>query len=77
MNTKNSEKEDKLNMWKKLVYLFLAVFLSFSLEACSEKTKATHSAHEKEAHSTHTDQWSYEGETGPEHWGELDKVYFK
>jgi carbonic anhydrase len=61
-------------MWKKLVYLFLAVFLSFTLEACSEKTNATQSAHKKEAHSTHTDQWSYEGETGPEHWGELDKT---
>lgn len=63
-------------MRKKFVYPFLAVSLSFSLGACSEKTKETPDTNGKvkEAHSTHTTHWSYEGETGPEHWGELDQA---
>ncbi len=65
-------------MKKKLVYPFLAVSLSFSLGACSEQTKETAAPKEKqatEAYGTHTAHWSYEGETGPEHWGELDPSY--
>ncbi|MDQ0243353.1 carbonic anhydrase [Bacillus fengqiuensis] len=65
-------------MKKKLVYPFLAVSLSFSLGACSEQTKETAAPKEEqatEAYGTHTAHWSYEGETGPEHWGELDPSY--
>ncbi|MCF6410773.1 carbonic anhydrase [Pseudalkalibacillus salsuginis] len=64
-------------MRKKFVYSFLAVFLIFSLGACSEKTKEapdTNKSESKETHSKQTAHWSYEGETGPEHWGELDQA---
>lgn len=64
-------------MRKKFVYPFLAVSLSFSLGACSEKTieiPNTEESEGKEAQSTQTAHWSYEGETGPEHWGELDQA---
>lgn len=54
---------------RKLGYLFLAVFSSLALVACTEQKKE-----EKEVITTNTDQsdWSYEELTGPDYWGELD-----
>ncbi|HWO97578.1 MAG TPA: carbonic anhydrase family protein [Bacillus sp. (in: firmicutes)] len=73
-------------MKKKLIYPFLTVSLSVSLGACSEQTKETTAPKEEQATNTkenkateafgvHTAHWSYEGEAGPEHWGELDSSY--
>ncbi|CAM4228127.1 carbonic anhydrase [Lederbergia lenta] len=74
-------------MKKYLVYPFLVVSLIFLLGACSEQTKETTTTSKKEevtdtkennaAESSEkpTAQWSYEGETGPEHWGELDPLF--
>lgn len=73
-------------MKKQLVYPFLAVLFSLLLGACSEQTKETTGREReektetkenkaKEAYGTHSAHWSYQGETGPEHWGELDPLY--
>lgn len=64
-------------MKKKLVYPFLALSLSFLLGACSEpkETAAPKEEPAEEAYGAHTAHWSYEGETGPEHWGELAPSY--
>ncbi|PMC33678.1 carbonic anhydrase [Bacillus sp. UMB0899] len=64
-------------MKKSIVYPFLAVSFIFTLVACSENTKEATNTNEskgKETHSTQTAHWSYNGETGPEHWGELDQA---
>lgn len=73
MKTRKSEKDDILSMRKKFVYPFLTGSLIFSLGACTEKTKETPDTNGevKKAHSSQTAHWSYEGETGPEHWGEF------
>jgi carbonic anhydrase len=79
------------SMKKKLIYPFLAVTLSFLLlGACSEQTApkeetvnnmiaeqitSTRDSEAKEVNSTPTAHWSYKGDTGPEHWGELDPAY--
>jgi carbonic anhydrase len=41
-------------------------------DAKEEQTTGTKESEAKEAYSTHTAHWSYDGDTGPEHWGELD-----
>ncbi|KKI88422.1 carbonic anhydrase [Bacillus sp. SA1-12] len=61
-------------MNKKFVYPFLAVSLSVSLAACSEKTNATTETNESKEKEDHTVHWSYKGETGPKYWGELDQA---
>ncbi|MFD0952680.1 carbonic anhydrase [Virgibacillus natechei] len=68
---------------------FLTVSLSFLLGACSEQTSETAAPKEektddvkeeqttstKENKAEETDaQWSYHGDTGPEHWGKLDNA---
>lgn len=67
---------------KKLVYLFLVVFLNLVLVACSEQTMETidpeterETETEKKESDMQTAYWSYEAETGPEYWGELDHSY--
>ncbi|QUW20973.1 carbonic anhydrase family protein [Sporosarcina sp. Marseille-Q4063] len=73
-------------MKKYIVYPFLVVSLSLLLGACSEETQAetatpekevtdTKEIEETEVNITHTPQWSYEEEIGPEHWGELNPSY--
>ncbi|WP_249306318.1 carbonic anhydrase [Lederbergia citrea] len=72
-------------MKKYLIYPFLVVSLIFVLGACSDQTKET-TIPEKEvtetkennaakSDDTPTAQWSYEGDTGPEHWGELEPSF--
>jgi carbonic anhydrase len=68
-------------MKKFIMYPFLVVSLSLLLGACSEETQAedeitdTKEIEETELNVTITPQWSYEEETGPEYWGELDSSY--
>ncbi|TWI57963.1 carbonic anhydrase [Halalkalibacter nanhaiisediminis] len=68
-------------MNKKITSFFFIAF--FALAACSQQTENTtvstesdnESQKEQEAHSEKLAHWSYEGESGPEHWGELDPTY--
>ena len=69
---------------KKKFYSFLMPFLVLSLVACSstspdvpknDAAKNEVAKEEKKSNEVHTAQWSYEGETGPEHWGEIDPNY--
>ncbi|MBP2076744.1 carbonic anhydrase [Oceanobacillus polygoni] len=76
-------------MKKKLVYLFSAVSVSFLLGACSEQTPETAALKEEKTDGVKEEQttdlkgneaegayaqWSYNGDTGPEHWGKLDNA---
>ncbi|MFB5661514.1 carbonic anhydrase [Alteribacillus sp. HJP-4] len=58
-------------MSKRLVFPVLAASLSLPLSACQEGTKETNSPGEEEEAA----EWSYEGNSGPEYWGELDSDY--
>ncbi|WP_028390675.1 MULTISPECIES: carbonic anhydrase [Bacillaceae] len=73
-------------MKKHLVYPFIVVSLSFLLGACSDQSKETTIPKKEEVtdtkenkatelNDTPTTHWSYEEETGPEHWGELNPTY--
>ncbi|WP_223881934.1 carbonic anhydrase [Niallia endozanthoxylica] len=78
-------------MKEKITHLFFVLLLSsFLLTACTEQTvpitensydvkveqTASHVETEvKEANGSHAEEWSYEGKTGPEHWGGLNSVY--
>ena len=67
---------------KKRFYSFLMFFFIFSLAACStaspdvtknESTKENIAKDEEKAsNEAHTAHWTYEGKTGPEHWGDLN-----
>jgi carbonic anhydrase len=64
--------------YRRFPYFFLSASLCLTLAACSpgntqkpvQEPKETKPAAEN--HQTH---WSYEGKTGPEHWGELDPTF--
>jgi carbonic anhydrase len=69
---------------KKIFYSFLMSFSILSLAACSSASpdvakndaeKEDTTKEEKKLNEVHTAQWSYEGETGPEHWGDLNSDY--
>lgn len=73
--------EKETDMKKILVYPILAVMLSSVLGACTSQNAQTPKL--KDEHATgknagtevtkiNSSHWSYEGETSPEHWGELD-----
>lgn len=70
-------------MKKILVYPLLVGSLSILLAACSQQTDTTiqkeapHANENETTESTvtHTAEWSYDEETGPEHWGVLDTEY--
>ena len=67
---------------KKIFYSFLMSFSILSLAACSSaspdvaKNEAAKEViakeEEKKSNEAHTAHWTYEGETGPEHWGDLN-----
>ena len=67
---------------KKIFYSFLMSFSILSLAACSSaspdvtKNEAAKEdiakEEEKKSNEVHTAHWTYEGETGPEHWGDLN-----
>ncbi|MFZ0446465.1 MAG: carbonic anhydrase family protein [Bacillus sp. (in: firmicutes)] len=69
---------------KKVFYSFLMSFLVLSLAACSSPSpdvakndvaKEESAKEERKSNEVHTAQWSYEGETGPEHWGDINPDY--
>ncbi|WP_338448038.1 carbonic anhydrase [Niallia oryzisoli] len=77
-------------MKTKAKLLSIALILSGFLASCSEQTipieenvndvKAEQTTSQletevKEANGSHPADWSYEGDTGPEYWGELDPSY--
>lgn len=54
-------------MQKNLFLLSLIVIASLILSACAPKAEA--------AHTTEAVHWTYEGEEGPDHWGEINPDY--
>ena len=66
---------------KKIFYSFLTSFLILSLIACSPDVAKNDDANkdvakeEEESNDVHTAHWSYKGETGPEHWGDINPDY--
>ncbi|RMG32797.1 MAG: hypothetical protein D6732_12955, partial [Methanobacteriota archaeon] len=64
-------KED-VKMKKMKTLLTIILVSTFFLSTCAKKAPETRETeHKTNAHP----QWTYEGETGPEHWGELDPSY--
>lgn len=72
------------DMKKILVYPILAVMLSSVLGACASQAvqnpkpkgeSATDKNAGTEVTKVNSSHWSYEGETSPEHWGEIDPAY--
>jgi len=67
---------------KKTFYSFLVSFSILSLTACSSATpnvtkndaakEDIAKEEQKESNEVHTAHWTYEGEKGPEHWGDLN-----
>ncbi len=67
---------------KKTFYSFLVSFSILSLAACSSATpnvtkneaakEDIAKEEQKESNEVHTAHWTYEGEKGPEHWGDLN-----
>jgi len=67
---------------KKRFYSFLMSFSILSLAACSSATpnvtkneaakEDIAKEEQKESNEVHTAHWTYEGEKGPEHWGDLN-----
>ena len=67
-------------MKKKFIYLFLAVALCFLLGTSVEQTQGVSPSIgvariEQQGAYAQKVKWSYEGETGPQHWGELDPSF--
>ncbi|KMY49679.1 carbonic anhydrase [Peribacillus loiseleuriae] len=64
---------------KKIFYSFFIIFLVLSLTACSstlpDVAKKDVTKEEQKSNEVHTAHWSYEGETGPEHWGDINPDY--
>lgn len=62
---------------KKTLYSFFMSFLVLSLAACSStKPNVTnHDMAKEESNQVHTAHWSYKGDTGPEHWGDVNPDY--
>ncbi|WP_028403315.1 carbonic anhydrase [Ectobacillus panaciterrae] len=60
----------------KLAYSVLSISLSLLLVACSSSAtvapKEEKVQKENKSTETHKAHWSYEGDTGPAHWGDLD-----
>ena len=54
-------------MQKKLFLLGLLVITSLIMSACAPQAE--------ESHATEAVHWTYEGEEGPEHWGEINPDY--
>lgn len=66
------------------LYSFLMSFLVLSLVACSsispdvaknDAAKKEIAKEEEQSNEVHTAHWSYEGKTGPEHWGDINPDY--
>ncbi|MED4161147.1 carbonic anhydrase, partial [Halalkalibacterium halodurans] len=67
----------KKHLWGKTC---LAVSLSVMVTACSsapstEPVDEPSETHEETSGGAHEVHWSYTGDTGPEHWAELDSEY--
>ncbi|SDH88020.1 carbonic anhydrase [Alteribacillus bidgolensis] len=61
-------------MSNKLIYPFLTASLIFPIGGCQEGSKETNTPNEEEGQDR-SGEWSYKGDTGPEHWGDLDPDY--
>ncbi|MCT4666055.1 MAG: carbonic anhydrase family protein [Flavobacteriales bacterium] len=64
----------------KPIGILLSTTLIFALSSCqpsgenqSHTTTVEQKKHTKIESKTHQDHWTYQGETGPEHWSEIEK----
>ncbi|GGF27470.1 carbonic anhydrase [Halobacillus andaensis] len=63
---------------KLLAYPVFAALIGFTIGGCQEQTRETGAPEEEQNDSERNEEaveWSYEGGTGPDHWGELDDAY--
>ncbi len=69
---------------KQIFYSLLMSFFVLFLVACSSTSpdvakndagKKAIAKEEKKSNEVHTAHWSYEGETGPEHWGDINSDF--
>lgn len=60
----------------KIIYLFLILIVLFSCKNNTEKKSIDTYENKEESEVSHpkeSNHWTYQGETGPEHWAELEK----
>ena len=60
---------------KKIFYSFLFSFVVLLSVAYSSTTPDAIAYEEKKSNEVHSPEWSYEGETGPEYWGDINPDY--
>ncbi|MCP3028597.1 carbonic anhydrase [Halobacillus sp. A5] len=64
---------------KLLTYPVFAALIGLTMGGCQEQTRETGAPEEEEQNDSEsneeTAEWSYEGDNGPENWGELDDDY--
>ena len=62
-------------LFKRSLSLVVILIFALSLAACTQAAEPTvEETHEESADEAHAIHWSYEGEGGPEHWGDLENI---
>ncbi len=60
-------------MENKIPFLLLIMLLVFSCKNKNDNHDSENETKQEETHEKENKHWSYEGETGPEHWVEIEK----
>ncbi|MGN7762619.1 carbonic anhydrase [Paenibacillus sp. 22594] len=67
-----------MSLSKRLSQILFPVMVMSVMAGCGDNTQNSEAASKQEPStpiSAHQAHWSYEGETSPEHWAELDKLF--